>query len=102
MNANVDLANKPELSRPLNSIKTASFTNIEIDQAIKEFSGKKSPWPDYALTADVLKDGVQAIREILFLICNIVFKECHAPTQWASRIIILSPKKRKSTKKNEW
>ena len=61
-NANVDLANKPEPSRPLNSIKTVMFTKIKIDQAIKEFSRKKSPGPDYELTADVLKDGGQAIR----------------------------------------
>ena len=92
-NANVDLKNKPQPSRPLNSIKTAPFTKIEIDQAIKEFSRKKSPGPDYALTADVLKDGGQAIREILLSICNIVFKECHAPTQWTSSLIIPLPKK---------
>ena len=92
-NANVDLKNKPQPSRPLNSIKTAPFTRIEIDQAIKEFSRKKSPGPDYALTADVLKDGGQAIREILLSICNIVFKECHAPTQWTSSLIIPLPKK---------
>ena len=79
--ANIDLKNKPQPWRPLNSIKTSPLTKIEIDQAIKEFSRKKSPGPDYALTADVLKDGGKAIREILSSICNIVFKECHVLTQ---------------------
>ena len=65
-NANVGLKNKHQPFRPLNSTKTALLTKIEIDQGIKEFSHKKSPWPDYALTADVLKDGGQAIRENLF------------------------------------
>ena len=67
-NANVDLKNKPQPSRPLNSIKNATFTKIEIDQAIKEFSRKKSPGPVSALKADVFKDGGQAIKQILFFI----------------------------------
>ena len=92
-NANIDPANKPKPSRPLTSIKTTLFTKSEIDQAIKEFSRKKSPGPDYALTSDVLKDGGQSIREILLSICNIVYKECQAPSQWTSSLIIPLPKK---------
>ena len=59
-NANVDLANKPEPTHPLNSIKTVPFTKIEIDQAIKEFSRKKSHGPDYAITAEVLKESTES------------------------------------------
>ena len=57
--------------KPLQSIKNTPFTRKEIDQAIKESSGKKAPGPDYALTADDLKDGGHTIRQILLSICNL-------------------------------
>ena len=92
-NANANPTNYPEPSKPLQSIKTTPFTRKEIDQAIKESSRKKAPGPDYALTAEVLKDGGNTIRQILLSICNLVFSECSAPTQWTSSLIIPLPKK---------
>ena len=92
-NANANPTNYPEPSKPLQSIKTTPFTRKEIDQAIKESSRKKAPGPDYALTAEVLKDGGNKIRQILLSICNLVFSECSAHTQWTSSLIIPLPKK---------
>ena len=83
----VYLANEPEPSRALTPIKTTSFTKIKIDQA-KQFSQKKSLGLDYALSADVTKDGGRTIIYILLFICNSVFKEYHAPTQWTSSLIV--------------
>ena len=72
-NANLNPINYPEPSKTLQSIKTTPFTRKEIEQAIKEPSRKKALGRDYALTAEVLKNGGHSIRQILRSICNLVF-----------------------------
>ena len=53
----------------------------------------KSSGPDYAMTAEVLQTGGAFIVDELTNICQLVFKERHAPTQWTSSMIIPLPKK---------
>ena len=53
----------------------------------------KSPGPDYAMTVEVLQTGGAFIVDELTNICQLVFKEKHAPTQWTSSMIIPLPKK---------
>ena len=45
------------------------------------------------MTAEALKDGGDFIVKELLTICNLVYKECHAPKQWTSSYIIPLPKK---------
>ena len=53
----------------------------------------KAPRLDYTMTAEVLKDGSKFIVEQLHTICQRVYDECHAPTQWTSGLIIPLPNK---------
>lgn len=42
----------------------------------------KAPSPDYAMTAEVLMDRGNFIVTQLHTICQLVYDECHAPSQW--------------------
>jgi hypothetical protein len=53
----------------------------------------KSPGPDYAITAEVFTDGGRFIVDQLHNICQQVYKEKHAPSQWTSSLIVPLPKK---------
>jgi exonuclease III len=88
-----DKASHPAPSPPIKEIKTSNFTYVEITQAIKQLKRNKSPGPDYAMTAEVLKDGGEFLVHELLKICQLVYKECNAPSQWTSSLIIPLPKK---------
>ena len=88
-----DQANHPAPSPPLREIKTTNFTRTEIVQAIKDLKRNKAPGPDYAMTAEALKDGGNFIVDELLQICKLVYEECQAPSQWTSSLIIPLPKK---------
>ena len=45
------------------------------------------------MTAEVLKDGGRFIVDQLHNICQQVYKEKHAPSQWTSSLIVPLPKK---------
>lgn len=45
------------------------------------------------MTAEVLKDGGEFIVDQLHTICQLVYKERHAPSQWTSSLIVPLPKK---------
>ena len=77
----------------LPDIETAEFTRDEIVMAIRQLKGNKAPGPDYAMTAEVLKNGGDFIVDELTNICRMVYKECHAPSQWTSSLIVPLPKK---------
>lgn len=92
-NANAAQANHPPPSRPIAAIKTTAFSRNEILQAIFDLKRNKSPGPDHAMTAEALKDGGSFIVDQLLYICNLVYENGHAPTQWTSSYIIPLPKK---------
>ncbi len=86
-------ANHPAPSNDNRAIKTTKMTRGEVDQAIKDLKRNKSPGPDYAMTAEVLKDGGHFIVEQLHTICQLVFDQRRAPKQWTSSMIVPLPKK---------
>lgn len=92
-NKNADQTVYPVPSPNCKDIKTAQFNRSEIEQAIEDLKRNKAPGPDYAMTAEVLKDGDDFIVDELLYICQMVYENCHAPTQWTSNLIIPLPKK---------
>ncbi len=52
----METVNFPEPS-PDNAISTASPTREDVVRANEQLKWNKSPGPDYAMTAEVLKDG---------------------------------------------
>jgi exonuclease III len=86
-------ANRPLPAPDNREISTAIISRAEVFQAIKSLRRGKAPGPDFAMTAEVLKDGGNLIVDQLHHICKLVFEECHAPPQWTSSLIIPLPKK---------
>lgn len=62
-------------------------------RAIEQLKRNKSPGADYAMTAEVLKDGGEFIVNELHKLCKLVFKHFCIPKQWMSSLIIPLPKK---------
>ncbi len=91
------IASKADPPRPAQSdhcdISTKNISLAEVIRAIDSLKRNRAPGPDYAMTAEVLKDGGKFIRAQLHTICQLVYSECHAPTQWTSSLIIPLPKK---------
>ncbi len=88
----VETVNFPEPSPDI-AISTASPMREDVVRAIEQLKRNKSPGPDYAMTAEVLKDGGKFIVNELHKLCELVFKHCSAPKQWTSSLIIPLPKK---------
>ena len=86
-------AQRPPPAPDLSEIKTSVISRAEVVEAIKSLKKGKAPGPDYAMTAEALKDGGNFIVDQVHVICRQVFKDCHAPTQWTSSLIIPLPKK---------
>ena len=89
----VNRANHPAPMPDLPSIKTSAFTITEINEAIKRLKRNKAPGPDYAMTAEVIKDGGPFLVNSLLKLCQMVYENCQAPSQWTSSLIIPLPKK---------
>ena len=66
-------------------IPVTDIPREEVKYAINDFKKGISPGPDYAMTTEVLQTGSAFIVDELNIICKLVFKEKHAPTQWTSR-----------------
>ena len=92
-NTNANLANHPLPAQADLKIESTTITRIEVEIAITGLKRNKSPGPDYAMTAEVLKDGGEFVVDQLHHICKLVYDECHAPTQWTSSLIIPLRKK---------
>ena len=92
-NINASVANHPDPTPPLSCISTSPISLYEVNTAIKSLKRGKAPGPDYAMTAETLKDGGQTIVYELTHICQLVYENCHAPSQWTSSLIIPLPKK---------
>jgi hypothetical protein len=92
-NIYADPANRPLPTPDNNSLPTTRITRGEITAAINSLKRSKSPGLDYAMTAEVLRDGGKFLGDQLHKICQLVFDECHAPKQWTSSIIVPLPKK---------
>ena len=75
------------------NIPTYIIRREEVVRAINDLKRSKSPGPDYAMTAEVLKDGGEFIVDQLTIICQLVYKERKAPSQWTSSLIVPIPKK---------
>lgn len=92
-NANFDESYLPEPADPLNNIRSTHISREEVVDAINSLNRGKAPGPDYAITAEILKDGGDFITQQLHQICFLVYEEGYAPTQWTSSLIIPLPKK---------
>lgn len=92
-NANASADHHPPPAPPLREIQTAPISFGEVSAAIKSLKRGKAPGPDYAMTTEVIKDGGDFIVRQLHIICQLVYEECHAPSQWTSSLIIPLPKK---------
>jgi hypothetical protein len=86
-------ANRPEPAPDIESIPTSPISRFEVLEAVKSFKNGKAPGPDFAMTAEVLKNGGRFIIDQLHLICKLVYQENRAPSQWTSSLIIPLPKK---------
>jgi hypothetical protein len=95
-NANASPSNHPVPESTDLDIQTSTITRSKVVLAISRLKGSKAPGPDYAMTAEVLKNGGEFIIDQLLKIFKMVYENCHAPTQWTSSLIIPLPKKRKS------
>ena len=93
-NPNFKASNRPtpaQIDDP--SIPKNNIGREEVVQAIKDLKRGKSPGPDYAMTAEVLKDGGKFLVDQLTIICQLVYRNKKAPSQWTSSLIIPLPKK---------
>jgi hypothetical protein len=75
------------------NIPTNIIRREEIVLAINDLKRGKSPGPDYAMTAEILKDGRDFIVDQLTIICQLVYKERKASSQWTSSLIVPLSKK---------
>ena len=57
------------------------MTRLEVKIAIEKLKRNKAPGQDYAMTAEVLKDGGPFIIDQVHIICNLVYQSLHAPKQ---------------------
>jgi hypothetical protein len=89
------LANSPVLKRNLSKpdISTSLISLVEVSNAIRDIKRGKAPGPDYAMTAEVLKDGGKFFVRQLHTICQLVYDNQYVPSQWTSSLIIPLPKK---------
>jgi hypothetical protein len=93
-NIYADPANRPQPTPDNNSIPRTRITRGEITAAINSLKRSNSPGLDYAMTAEVLRDGGKFLGDLqLHKICQLVFDECHAPKQWTFSMIVPLPKK---------
>ena len=75
-------ADPPPPAQPDNcDIQTKNISFAEVVRAIDSLKRKRASGPDYAMTAEVLKDGGKFIKDQLHTICKLVYSECHAPSQ---------------------
>ena len=89
----VNTINMPDPAVEDLSINTAPITLEEIDAAIKRMKSGKAAGLDNSITPDILKYGGSFIRETLHSICNKVYTDKVAPSQWKTNLIIPIPKK---------
>ena len=90
----VNLDNRPPAAISDNpDIRIDDITRAEVDKAIDNLQRNKAPGPDYAMTAEVLKDGGDFLVNELHNICMLVYKQLKAPTQWTTSLINPIPKK---------
>ena len=69
-NTNDNAANRPAPAPVDNpNISTNTICREEVVRAIKDLKRGKSPGPDYAMTAEILKDGGKFIVDQLTIIC---------------------------------
>ena len=75
------------------NIPTYTFHREEVVPAISDLKRGKSPGPDFAMTAEVLKEGGDFIVDQLTIICQLVYQQQKTPFQWTSSLIVPIPKK---------
>ena len=92
-NKHADPANHPAPSEDNSAIITTPITYDEVVRAIESLKRNKSPGPDYAMTAEVLKDGGEFIVQELHTICQLVYEHNYAPKQWTTTLLVPLPKK---------
>lgn len=63
------------------------ITRAEMDDANITLNRNKAPGLDYAMTAEVLKDGGEFVVNQLHNICQLVYEHLIASTQWISSLI---------------
>jgi len=72
-------------------IKLGKITIAEVDDTITTLNRNKTPGPDYAMTAEVLKDGGEFVVNQLHNVCQLVYENLTA--QWKSSLIKPIPNK---------
>ena len=92
-NVNSSVEHHPAPAMPLSCIRTSAIQLAEVEKAVKSLNRGKAPGPDYAMTAEVIKDGDKFIVKQLHSICQLVYEKCQAPSQWTTSLIIPLPKK---------
>jgi sorting nexin-29 len=84
------------------AINTGPFTLAEIKLAVEDLKSGKSPGCDYAITPDALKYGGEFVIEQLCRICNDVYDQEKAPSQFTTNLITPLPKKGDLTQMNNY
>jgi hypothetical protein len=86
-------ATRPEPSPDNPEIDTNPISRAEVVAAVKSLNRNKSPGPDYAMTAEVLKDGGEFIINQLYIIIKLVYDNNFPPSYWTTSLITPIPKK---------
>jgi hypothetical protein len=66
------IMNHPPPSQPLLEITTSSIAQHEIARAIKALKNNKAPGPDYAIAAEILKNGGKFLKNQVHTICALI------------------------------
>ena len=71
-NKNADATNLPAPSDDIPTIKTSKISRAEVQIAIDGLKRNKSPGNDYAMTAEIFKDGGKFVVDQLHELCQLV------------------------------